>query len=138
MKPSSAKAKGRRFTVELAERIVRRLSLHEADVRTVPSGVNGPDLWLSAEAQSKFPFVVECKNQEQLRIFAALAQAAMHAVGTELVPLLAFKRNRSETYVSLHIEDFLDLIGELNQLKFGIKNEATGGEQHVEESSVLF
>lgn len=136
MKPSSAKAKGRRFTVELADLLIRRLGLDPADVRTVPSGVHGPDLWLSAEALKRFPFTVEAKNQEQLRLFSALYQASLHAVGTELKPLLAFKRNRSETYVCLHVEDFLELIAELNGLKFK-QPEQTEGKRDVQEGSVL-
>ncbi|NRA68739.1 MAG: hypothetical protein HRU19_29920, partial [Pseudobacteriovorax sp.] len=51
MKTSSAKAKGRRAAAELKALILYYYpSLTEDDVRLTPSGLNGPDILLSAEA----------------------------------------------------------------------------------------
>lgn len=111
MKPRSAKAKGRRFTQEVAVQIAEALGLHEDDVRAVPTGVTGPDLWLSPAAIDRFPFAVEAKCQESLNVWAALEQAQGHAEGTSLMPLLLFRRNRSEPFAVLRFEDFLKLAG---------------------------
>lgn len=109
MKPRSAKAKGRRFTQEIATQIAAALGLADEDVRAVPTGVNGPDLWLSPAAMDRFPFAVEAKCQEALNIWSALEQAQGHAEGTSLMPLLLFRRNRSEPFAVLRLEDFLRL-----------------------------
>lgn len=49
----------------------------------------------------------ETKHQETSKIFPWLLQAISEAPpGT--VPIVAFRRNRSEWYVALRLEDFLD------------------------------
>lgn len=110
MKPRSCKAKGQRFVAELADEIRTALGLHEYDCRPTPSGVNGEDLWLSPEAIKSFPFAVECKNVESLNIWGAMRQAISHAIGTRRYPLVIFRRNHSETYCALHLEDLLTLL----------------------------
>lgn len=136
MKPSSAKKKGQLFVAEIARMICNALKINPDDMRVTPSGVNGPDLWISPAGLKRFPFVVEAKNQQAMNIWSALTQANSHAVGTSLVPLLVFRRNRSEAYVCLHIDDFLGLMAELNTHKF---NEvSSGGDENAEKSRVLF
>lgn len=126
MKPRSAKAKGRSFSAEVAASVCKRLGISPDEVQVTPSGVNGPDIYFSPAALQKFPFTVECKNTQKLVIWSALAQAEGHAVGTDLVPLLIFRRNRSESYVTIHLEDFLNLIaktavrGDANDEKSGV------------------
>lgn len=114
MKPRSAKNKGQRFVKEVAQEICTSLNIDPSEMRVTPSGVPGVDLWLSPAAQREFPFAVECKNQETLNIWAAIAQATANALGTGLLPLLLFRRNRSETYVALHFDDFIKIIQKLN------------------------
>ena len=48
---------------------------------------------------------IECKNRETLNIWQALSQAEEHGGK----PIVFFKRNFSETYVALKVEDFFDL-----------------------------
>ena len=114
MKSRSAKNKGQRFTKSVAEELCTSLSIDANEIRVTPSGVQGMDIWLSPTARKAFPFAIECKNQEAINIWAAIAQATANALGTGLIPLLLFRRNRSETYVSLHFNDFLYLIQQLN------------------------
>lgn len=71
-------------------------------------GCPGEDVKLSEEATKLFPFSVECKNCEKLQIWKALEQA--ESENRELSPLLVFKRNRSETYVAMKFDDFINLI----------------------------
>jgi hypothetical protein len=62
---------------------------------------------MSPLAQKTYPIAWEMKNQESLNIWAALEQAATHAEGTELKPVVAFSRNRSKVYVAMELDDFL-------------------------------
>ena len=109
MRPASAKAKGRRLQQELRDRILAVFpELHPDDVRSTSMGAGGEDLLLSPAARAVFPFASECKNQEALSIWSALAQAEANA--GPYFPLLVFKRNRSRTYVALRLDDLLALL----------------------------
>ena len=60
-------------------------------------------------ARELFPFGIECKAQETLNIWQALEQARINAEKEKLMPLLVFKRNRSDIYVCLRLADFLGM-----------------------------
>lgn len=108
MKTSSAKAKGRRCSQEVKDLLLHHSpDLQDADLIVTPSGVPGVDLHLSPKAMEKYPFAVECKNQEALNIWASLAQAETHKPGT---PILFFKRNRSDLYCALKATDLMKLL----------------------------
>ena len=109
MRTSSAKAKGRRLQQAVAAAIRERFNLAPDDVRPAIMGESGEDIKLSTAAREKFPFAVECKNQERLNVWDALAQAEANA--ERGCPLLVFKRNRTRTYVALSFDDFMELVG---------------------------
>ena len=107
----SAKAKGWRAAAEVAEALLAFApDLEDGDIRVTPSSVTGADLLLSPKARERFPFVIEVKNCERLNIWAALDQARRHSKGGPLVPLLVFRRNRTELHVTLPLTDFLNLL----------------------------
>lgn len=109
MRPSSAKAKGRRLQDHVRKRVLETFTqLEEDDVKTAIMGESGEDVHLSPAARKLFPFSVECKNQESLNIWRALDQAMENAEkGT---PLVVFKRNHSKVYVALEFEHLLTLL----------------------------
>lgn len=108
MKTSSAKAKGRRAAQELKDKLLEYCpDLTTNDIMVTPSGVTGPDLWLSEAARKIYPYAVETKNVEKLNVWQAFEQAKSHVKDTGLRPLLAFTRNRSEMLVTVRLEDFL-------------------------------
>ena len=110
MRPSSAKAKGRRLQDHVRKRVLETFTqLEEDDVKTAIMGESGEDLHLSPAARKLFPFSVECKNQESIQIWKALEQAALNAKGGS-TPLVVFKRNRSKEYVALEFEHLLTLL----------------------------
>lgn len=112
MRTSSAKQKGRRACQELQQLILRWFpDLTDKDVRVTSSGSTGEDLQLSEAAAKAFPYAVEVKNQERLNIWQSLAQTLGHAKKLNLEPLLAFRRNRSEMWVAIRAEHFLELAG---------------------------
>lgn len=107
MKPSSSKAKGRRLQKAVAKAIRRTFNLAKEDCRPAIMGERGSDIKLSRAAAARFPYAVECKNQERLNIWQALEQAESNAGA--LTPLLVFRRNRTTTYCVVEFQHFLEL-----------------------------
>lgn len=111
MRPSSAKAKGRRLQNAIKDMILAAFpSLEPDDVKPAIMGEAGRDIHLSPAAKRLLPVAFEAKNQERLNIWEALKQARSHAKEGE-VPLLVFTRNREEVYVALPFKDYLHQIG---------------------------
>ena len=76
-------------------------------------GESGEDIILSPAARDLIPYSFECKNQERLNIWESLSQAEDNS--GDYTPILVFKRNRTTTYVTLELEEFLKIIGEINE-----------------------
>lgn len=109
MKPSSAKAKGRRLQDEVRKRILSTFpKLEEDDVKTAIMGESGEDIRLSPAARKMFPFSVECKNVEKLNTYQSWGQAVANA--GSYTPLLIHTRNRHETLVTFRFDDLLTLL----------------------------
>lgn len=109
---SSKRKKGRRCCAE-TKILLHAYAPHlqDGDITVTPSGVTGPDLHLSPKALETYPFVLEGKNQESISIWAALEQSESHARKCpERIPVLFFRRNKSELYVGIRAEAFLKLV----------------------------
>ncbi len=108
MRPQSAKAKGRNAQKEVRDRLLfHARDLTENDIRSTSMGASGVDILLSEAALRIYPLAIEVKCQESLNIWAALEQAEQQR-SRQLTPILCFKRNRSEMYVALKLEDLLE------------------------------
>ena len=111
MKTRSAKAKGRRLQNKIRDLLLEEFKdLEPDDIRTAIMGETGEDIKLSPAARRKIPFSFECKNQEKINIWESLNQAEENS--GDYPPVLIFKRNRSKTYVTLELEEFLKLIND--------------------------
>ena len=111
MKTRSAKAKGRRLQNKIRDLLLEEFKeLEPDDIRTAIMGETGEDIKLSPAARKQIPYSFECKNQEKLNIWESLNQAEENS--GDYPPILIFKRNRSKTYVTLELEDFLKLIND--------------------------
>ena len=111
MKTRSAKAKGRRLQNKIRDLLLEEFKeLEPDDIRTAIMGETGEDIKLSPAARRKIPFSFECKNQEKINIWESLNQAEENS--GDYPPVMIFKRNRSKTYVTLELEDFLKLIND--------------------------
>ena len=105
----SGKAKGRRLQQDVRDAILATFpSLTDRDVQSTSMGAGGVDVKLSQAAADLFPYSVECKWHEAISIWSCLKQAEENK--EDLTPLLVFKRNRSETYCCLKLEDFMNLV----------------------------
>lgn len=106
--PQTRKAKGRIASQTVRQMILDRFpDLEPEDVVVKPSGVTGEDLYMSPKARKQFPYCIEVKCQETLKIWAALEQTASHKNRTGHNGLLIFKRNKTDFYVCMPFNEFL-------------------------------
>ena len=112
MKTSSAKAKGRRLQQKFMQLLIEKLDIDPEDIESRSMGAGGEDLIMSRAARHKFPYSVECKNQEKLNIWSAWDQANSNRGIYE--PIVVIKRNGVPPLVVLEAENFLDYVKEFN------------------------
>ena len=68
-------------------------------------GASGEDLIMARDARQKFPFSIECKNQEKLNVYDAYSQACANSGDHE--PILFMKKNRKKPLVVVDAEYFI-------------------------------
>jgi hypothetical protein len=112
--PRSAKAKGRRFEMEIAVVIREAFGLPERDVQPTPMGVTGTDIKLSALAHSVFPYAVEAKNVEALNVWQAWKQTLDNTIEGIEQPVLITRKNKTEPVAVIRLGHFLDLVRRAN------------------------
>jgi hypothetical protein len=107
MKTSSAKAKGRKLQQWFVNVLIDTLGLDKEDLESRPMGSQGEDIILGKQSRDKFPYSIECKNQEAVNVWKAYAQAEENCKGYE--PLVVIKRNRSKPLVLVDAEHFVSI-----------------------------
>ncbi len=107
MKTSSAKAKGRRFQQWVRDQLIEQL---DEDIESRSMGAGGEDLIMARAAREKFPYSIECKNQETLNIWKAYEQAESNSNFYE--PVCFIKRNNQKPLVVVDAEYFVRLHNE--------------------------
>ena len=115
MRPQSAKAKGRRLQQQFRDLLIEKLDIHPEDIESRSMGAGGEDLIMARAAREKFPFSIECKNQEKLNVWDAYKQASENSKNYE--PIVVMKKNNHKTLVVLDAEKFVKLCQELNLSK---------------------
>lgn len=134
MKPSSAKAKGRRFQQRIRDDILDRFKseLELDDVRSTSMGAPGEDIMLSPKARSILPITIECKSVKSVAAARYYDQAAARTIGR--MPVAVFKEDHGEPLAIVAWEHLLDLLElrhrsvELMQLYMRRINEEKEGE----------
>ena len=107
MKTSSAKAKGRRLQQWVRDQLIEQLDVHPEDIESRSMGAGGEDLIMARSAREKFPYSIECKNQESLNIWKAYEQATENSGNYE--PIVFIKRNNQKPLVVVDAEYFVRL-----------------------------
>ena len=107
MKTQSAKAKGRRFQQWVRDKLIEVLSIHPEDIESRSMGAGGEDLIMSRSAREKFPYSIECKNQESLNIWKSYEQAQQNSGNYE--PIVVIKRNNVKPLVLVDADYFIEL-----------------------------
>ena len=105
MRPQSAKAKGRRLQQWVRDQLIEQLEVHPEDIESRSMGAGGEDLIMARDARQKFPFSIECKNQEKLNIWDAYEQACANSKDYE--PIVFIKKNGKKPLVVLDAEYFI-------------------------------
>jgi len=107
MKTQSAKAKGRRLQQWVRDQLIEELEVHPEDVESRSMGAGGEDLIMARAAREKFPYSIECKNQESLNIWKSMDQARENSGDYE--PIVVLKRNNSKPMVLIDATYFVKL-----------------------------
>ena len=105
MKTSSAKQKGRRFQQWVRDQLIEQLDVDPEDIESRSMGAGGEDLIMARSARKKFPFSIECKNQESLNVWKAYEQAESNSGDYE--PVVFIKRNNQKPLVVIDAEYFI-------------------------------
>ena len=107
MKTQSAKAKGRRFQQWVRDKLIEVLNIHPEDIESRSMGAGGEDLIMARAAREKFPYSIECKNQESVNLWKSYEQAQENSKDYE--PVVVLKRNNSKPLVLVDAEYFVKL-----------------------------
>ena len=107
MKTQSAKAKGRRLQQWVRDQLIEELKVHPEDVESRSMGAGGEDLIMARAAREKFPYSIECKNQEKVNIWESYSQAVENCKDYE--PIVVVKRNNHKPLVLVDAEYFIGL-----------------------------
>ena len=107
MKPQSAKAKGRRLQQDVRNRLIEELDVHPEDIESRSMGASGEDLIMARAARKKFPYSIECKNQEKINIWESYKQANENSKDYE--PVVVLKRNNHKPLILVDATYFVEL-----------------------------
>ena len=107
MNTSSKKAKGRRLQKWVREVLIEKLKIHEEDIESRSMGAGGEDLIMARAAREKFPYSVECKNQERLNLWEAYSQSEANCGDYE--PVVFLKKNNHKPLVLVDADYFVGL-----------------------------
>ena len=112
MKTQSRKAKGRRLQQKFMQLLIEKLGIDPEDIESRSMGAHGEDLIMSKAARNKFPYSIECKNQERMIIWSAWE----HANGNRGIyePLVVIKKNGIDPLVVLDAKVFMEYVKEFN------------------------
>ena len=108
----SRKAKGRRLQQKFMQLLIEDLDIDPEDIESRSMGAGGEDLIMSKAARNKFPFSIECKNQERMNIWSAWDQAVNNRGIYE--PLVVIKKNGVNPLVVLDAKVFMEYVKKFN------------------------
>ena len=80
------------------------------DIESRSMGAGGEDLIMARAARVKFPFSIECKNQEALNVWKSYEQAEANSGDYE--PVVFIKRNNQKPLVVVDAEYFIRIHNE--------------------------
>ena len=107
MRTQSKKAKGRRLQQWVRDLLIEKLEVHPEDIESRSMGAGGEDLIMSRSAREKFPYSIECKNQESLNIWKSYEQAQQNSGNYE--PIVVLKRNNVKPLILVDADYFVEL-----------------------------
>jgi hypothetical protein len=110
--PRSRIQKGRSFQKKVMLLIKEAFDLSDDDIRTPVGAENGPDVILCNKiTRDKVGLGIEVKNQKNISLWAALAQAKNHCKDG-LIPALVFHRSspgNTDIWISVPLNHYLEV-----------------------------
>ena len=107
MKTQSAKSKGRKLQQWFRDLLIEKLEVHPEDIESRSMGAGGEDLIMARAARHKFPYSIECKNQESVNVWKCYKQAEENSGDYE--PIVVLKRNNTKPLVLIDADYFVRL-----------------------------
>ena len=107
MRTQSKKAKGRRLQQWVRDLLIEKLEVHPEDIESRSMGAGGEDLIMARAARQRFPYSIECKNQESINVWKSYEQAQENSKDYE--PVVVLKRNNTKPLVLVDAEYFVKL-----------------------------
>ncbi|SVB85535.1 uncharacterized protein METZ01_LOCUS238389 [marine metagenome] len=83
------------------------MNIHPEDIESRSMGAGGEDLIMARAAREKFPYSIECKNQESVNVWKSYEQAQENSKDYE--PVVVLKRNNTKPLVLVDAEYFVKL-----------------------------
>lgn len=112
---ATRKAKGRVLQNWVKDKLIQELHFDPLDTRSTPMGVNGSDVIFNSTDRLRFPYSVECKNQETARLWEWWDQALAQCKNSEaLIPLVIAKKNGKRPLAIIDAEYFILMHKEKN------------------------
>ena len=99
--------KGRRLQQWFRDLLIEKLDIHPEDIELEVWVLGGEDLIMARSAREKFPYSIECKNQESINIWKSYEQAPENAKDYE--PIVVLKRNKTKLLVLVDAKYFTEL-----------------------------
>ena len=87
--------------------LIEKLEVHPEDIESRSMGAGGEDLIMARAARKKFPYSIECKNQEKVNIWDSYEQAQENSGDYE--PIVVLKRNNTKPLVLIDADYFVRL-----------------------------
>ena len=106
LKTQSAKAKVEGYNNGFVTFSLRNWMSTQRMSRSRSMGAGGEDL-IMAKCREKFPYSVECKNQEKVNVWESYSQAVENSKDYE--PVVVIKRNNHKPLVIVDAEYFVGL-----------------------------
>lgn len=91
----------------MRDKLIEKLNIDPQDVESRSMGAGGEDIMMSAAARSKFPYSIECKNQERVNVYASYKQACANC--GEHTPILIMKKNREDPLIVMDALTFIEI-----------------------------
>ena len=107
MKTQSAKAKGHRLQQWFRDLLIEKINIHTEDIESRSMGAGGEDLIMSRSARTKFPYSIECKNQEKVNVWESYKQSVENSKDYE--PIVVIKKNNHKPLVIVDADYFVRL-----------------------------
>ena len=113
----NANQKGKRFEREISKYLSEKFN---TDIKRTPNsgGLDMKGDILTTDLNNVLSeYNWECKNQEKLNIWKALSQSKGDCISSRKKPLVVFTKNFEDNYVAMKLEDFTQLLLEIDQLR---------------------